>query len=195
MPSSTIAASFKVSLRSDRLVRVPLLIASGAGDLIEQGLASLLKDRGVPADRVAARAAQAVQRLGLGPIQNAMCSHATPAFQFVLQDELAQVVQARSSADPANKRQKKKPRARDGGNTTPLPIPVAPQVDQVRIPPGVFASEGQPLHQVELQSIAAPYLKLEARHQRYTGRSCCLPGRCPCQSHGRTLSTHRSEPL
>ena len=67
--ASTIAAAFELSLEQDRLVHAPLFLASGAGDLIEQGLASLLKDRGVPVDRASARAAQAVQRLGLGPIQ------------------------------------------------------------------------------------------------------------------------------
>ena len=163
--ASTSAASFEYSLHQDRLLRAPLVIASGAGDLIEQGLASLLRDRGVPSEKATARAAQALQRLGLGPIQTAMTStnawrclkqlgnNATPAFQFVLQDELAQVVQARSATDSANKRQKKKPSARAGGGVASSPAPVAPQIDQIRIPSGVFASEGQPLHQVELQSI------------------------------------------
>ena len=72
--AATLAASFDLSLSENTLVRAPLFLASGAGDLIEKGLASLLKDRGVPADRVATRAAQAVQRLGLGAIQTAMCS-------------------------------------------------------------------------------------------------------------------------
>ena len=184
--ASTIAASFEMSISGDRLVQAPLFLASGAGDLIEQGLASLLKDRGVPPEQVAERAAQAVQRLGLGPIQSAMCSpnawrclkqlgnNITPPFQFVLPGELATVVQARSLNDPPGRRQKKKHRDADAGTGPPKQIPVTPQVDQVRIPAGVFASEGQPLHQVELQSIdtatqgivlvdpeqAAPYLKL-----------------------------------
>ena len=187
--ASTIAASFEFSLTEDHLVRAPLFIASGAGDLIEQGLVSLLKDRGVPADRAPSRAAQAVQRLGLGPIQTAMSSpnawrclkqlgnNATPAFQFVLQDELAQVVLARAAVDPSSKRQKKRTPGVARDPVTSLQVPIAPQVDQVRIPVGVFASEGKPLHQVELQSIdaqtqgivlvspeqAAPYLNLLAR--------------------------------
>ena len=141
--ASTIAASFEMSMSGDRLVQAPLFLASGAGDLIEQGLASLLKDRGVPPEKVAARAAQAVQSLGLGPIQSAMCSpnawrclkqlgnNITPPFQFVLPDELAKVVQARSLTDPPSRRQKKKHRDADAGTGPPKQIPVTPQVDQV----------------------------------------------------------------
>ena len=166
-------------------MHAPLFLASGAGDLVEKGLASLLKDRGVPADRASTRAAQAAQRLGLGPIQSAMCSpnpwrclkqlgsNASPAFQFVLQDELAQVIQARTASDPSVKRQRRrqKPAASEA---SVVAAPVPPQMDQVRILAGVFASEGQPLHQVELRAIdtntqgvvlvdpeqAAPYLRL-----------------------------------
>ena len=182
--AACIAASFECSLQPDKLVSAPMFVASGAGELIEKGLASLLRDRGVPAERASARATQAVQRLGLGAIQNAMCSphpwrclkqlgsNATPAFQFVLHDELAQAVQARSENAPSGRRQRKKqsPQVAEAGPAPSVP----PLPDQVRVPAGVFASEGQPLHQIELQAVdahtqgvalvnpeqAAPYLRL-----------------------------------
>ena len=97
----------------DKLVRPPFFYGGGAGDLVCMGLASLLREKGVPAARASERAAQAIERLGANAIQDAMTvkipwkalkqlgNNCTPSFQFVLQDELLKSIQARAEGpDP-----------------------------------------------------------------------------------------------
>ena len=182
--SATFAAAFELSLCRDSLVRAPCLLGAGAGDLIEKGLASFLRDRGVPGDQASHRASQAAARLGHGPVQTALGSknpwralkhlgnNASPPFQFVLPDELAAGVAARANGpDPLSKKRKALK-----SKVNSLTAPVAPPpVTQLRVPEGVFAdAQSRPLPQIELQSIgpsstgivlvtpaqAEPYLKL-----------------------------------
>ena len=92
-------AVFEISLRDDRLVRQPLFYGGGAGDFVCQGLACLLREKGVPPARAQERAVQAADRLGANAIQDAMTSklpwkalkqlgnNCSPPLQFVLQDE------------------------------------------------------------------------------------------------------------
>ena len=183
--SATFAAAFELSLCKDSLVRAPYFLGAGAGDLIEKGLASFLKDRGVPGDKASQRAAQAASRLGHGPVQTALGSknpwralkqlgnNATPPFQFVLPDELAAGVAARANGpDPLRKKRKS---TRKQGLPSGPPVGTAPPIAQLRIPDGVFAdSKSRPLPQIDLQAVgptstgavlvtpaqAEPYLKL-----------------------------------
>ena len=175
--AANFAAAFESYLGIDSLVRAPLLLGAGVADMVDLGLASLLKEKGVPGDKASERASQAVCRLGRGPIQSAMSSkqawrnlkqlanNTSPPFQLVLQEELALSVQARAAGpDPAKRKHRQKPSKE----------PALPPLDQIQIPDGVFASEGRPLCQMELQSVgpqsigvvlvspaqAEPYLRL-----------------------------------
>ena len=179
--AATFAAAFELSLHSDHLVRVPLFFGGGAGDLVGMGLASLLREKGVPSGRALERANQAVDRLGAHAIQDAMTSrnpwkavkqlgnNCTPAFQFVLQDELEKSIQSRAAGpDPAPKK-KKAPKSRQ--EVTTAQAPRLPQIEDLVIPEGVFASE-EPLCRIDLQTMGAhsvgvvlvtptePYLRL-----------------------------------
>ena len=182
--SATFAAAFELSLCKDSLVRAPCLLGAGAGDLIEKGLASFLKDRGVPWDKAGHRASQAAARLGHGPVQTALGSknpwralkhlgnNASPPFQFILPDELAAGVAARANGpDPLSKKRKA---LKSKGSGLAAPV-TPPPVAQLRVPEGVFAdAQSRPLPQIELQSLgpssagvvlvtpaqAEPYLKL-----------------------------------
>ena len=182
--SATFVAAFELQLRGDALCRAPLFYGAGTSDLVEFGLASLLRERGVPASRAAERSAQAVERLGKAQVQQAMGSrnawkalkqlanNSTPAFQFVLQDELALSIQARADGPDPGPRKKKAPK--QPVKTRAPELPSLPPVDQLCIPDGVFACEGSPLVQLDLQSIgqqsvgvilvqpaqAEPYLRL-----------------------------------
>ena len=117
--AATLAAAFSIHLQEDKLVRPPLFYGGGAAELVSMGLASLLGEKGVPANRATDRAKQAIDRLGVTAVQDAMTAkipwkalkqlgnNCTPAFQFVLQDELARSIQARAEAqDPAPRKKK-----------------------------------------------------------------------------------------
>ena len=182
--AASFAAAFETFLGLGTLVRAPLLLGAGVTDMVDLGLASLLKEKGVPSDKASERASQAVCRLGRGPIQSAMSSkqawrnlkqlanNTSPPFQLVLQEELALSVQARATGpDPAKRKSRQKVSKEPVRDTT---RPALPPLDQIQIPDGVFASEGRPLCQMELQSVgpqsvgvvlvnpaqAEPYLRL-----------------------------------
>ena len=163
--AATLAAAFSIHLQEDKLVRPPLFYGGGAAELVSMGLASLLREKGVPANRATDRAKQAIDRLGVTAVQDAMTAkipwkalkqlgnNCTPAFQFVLQDELARSIQARAEAQDPAPRKKKVTKARQ--ETGPRQVPVLPQVDDLVVPEGVFASEGRPLCQIDLSSVGA----------------------------------------
>ena len=178
------AAAFQLHLTRDSLVRAPLLLGAGANDLVEMGLASLLREKGVPAGQAADRAASAIARLGKGPIQTVMSSklawknlkqlanNVSPPFQLVLHEELSQSVSSRANGqDPATRKNRQKPSKEP---QTEAARPSLPPLDHIRVPDGVFASEGCPLCQMDLQSVgpqsvgvvlvspaqAEPYLRL-----------------------------------
>ena len=97
-------------------------------------------------------------------------NNCTPPFQFVLQDELAKSIQSRAAGPDPPTRRKKLPKAQPVSSSASL----LRLVEDLCIPEGVFASEGRPLHQVDLQSLdqqsvgvvltspaqAEPYLRL-----------------------------------
>ena len=60
-----------MDLQADKLVRPPLFYGGGASDLVCVGLASLLREKGVPATKANERATQAVDRLGISAVQDA----------------------------------------------------------------------------------------------------------------------------
>ena len=163
--AATFAAAFELDLRSDKLVRVPRFYGGGAGDLVSLGLASLLREKGVPANRASERASQAVDRLGASSIQEAMTAkvpwralkqlgnNCTPAFQFVLEDELQKSIRARAEGPDPNCRKKRDSRTKPEVN--PSQVPRLPKVEELVVPEGVFASEGRPLCQVDFQSLGA----------------------------------------
>ena len=154
--------------------------------LLEHGLASLLKDKGVPPDVVASRVQQAIQRLGRGPIQKALqsasqwrelkatCAQVQPPFQLVLPSEYQGLIQAKAASGEVAG-----PRRRGKHAATQKPqapaSPVQPTPEQLGVPEGVFETENRPLKQISLLEVgpqasgvvlvsaqlAEPYLHIE----------------------------------
>ena len=163
--AATLAAAFVIELNDDVLVRAPILYGGGAGDLVCMGLASLLREKGVPPAKAAERAAQALERLGATAVQEAMQAkvpwkalkqlgnNCTPTFQFVLQNELARSIQDRAEGPDPPPRRKKAQKAKT--EVTAARVPRLPQVEDLTVPEGVFASEGRPLSQIDLASLGA----------------------------------------
>ena len=107
----------------DGLVVLPTCLASKQ-ELLENGLAATLREKGVPDDQVHLRAAAAIAALGAAKIQQAMQSkapwrelkavanQATPVFQFVLPSELELAVKAKMGDGrpvPSKRKQKQAP--------------------------------------------------------------------------------------
>ena len=134
------------------LVPLPTCIASGQ-ELIEVGLAATLKDRGVPESQVKARAAAAIQALGLAKVQQAMQSRspwkelkaianqAVPAFQFVLPSELELATKAKAGdGRPVQSKRKQKQSPAYAVHSSRKQHSMLPALDQLSIPVGVFTS-------------------------------------------------------
>ena len=129
------------------------------------GLASLLREKGVPPAKATERAAQALDRLGATAIQEAMQAkvpwkalkqlgnNCTPTFQFVLQSELAKSVQERAEGPDPPPRRKRAPKVRH--EVSAAQVPRLCQVEDLAVSEGVFASEGRPLSQIDLASLGA----------------------------------------
>ena len=182
------ASLLPMSFRGPALLRPPLFLAS-ALPMLEQGLAGILKAKGVPPEVSHSRAQSGIQRLSASAVQSAMLSHnpwrelkqlasnSTPPYQWVLPSELQVQVQKRAEEGPAIapvKKVKRKVPIKDvvpSSRQTPV---LAPTPQQLRVPCGVFECEGHPLSQVQLAQVgpqstgvvlvdpaaAAPYMHL-----------------------------------
>ena len=80
-------------------------------------------------------------------------NNSSPPFQFVLHDELAANIHARALGPDPPPKKKRGPKAKHIAVETASSA--APSVEQLRIPEGVFASEGTALQQVDLQTLGA----------------------------------------
>ena len=160
-------------LHTPGLIRMPCIVAGVVGAMLEQGLCSLLKTKGVPAGAAPSRARDLIQKAGQAQVQQAMvssqpwrqlkaiCSNLVPSFQIVLPDELQAQITSRLQAGEEvgpKKRGRKEPR---GGKTPGAPItgpPLLPAPETLEIPEGVFEANGVKLPQVTLQQLG-PHAK------------------------------------
>ena len=168
-------------------VRRPCLVAGVVGQFLEQGLAGLLRKKGVPELAAGTRAKDLIARAGPSAVQQAMvssqpwrqlksmCTNLVPSFQLVLPAELqAQImrkVQAGEDVRPRRTNKAKAGQSKDQG-TRP---PVVPSPALLEVPAGVFVCEGADLQQIALAqfgpeatgvalatvSEAAPYFVLQ----------------------------------
>ena len=180
------ARAFVDDLASQSTVPAPWHVAGVVPPLLEHGLASVLKDKGVPAAVVQDRVKEAIQRVGRGPLQQALqapnqwrelklvCSNAAPPFQLVLPSELKGLIDAKVAAGeevaPRRKQKAKVQRVPASPPTLHLPVP-----EHVQVAKGVFEQDGAELPQLLLQDIgpqakgvvvvnaatAGPYLKID----------------------------------
>ena len=134
------------------LVPLPTCIASGQ-DLLEAGLATTLRTRGVPEGQARARAVAAIQALGAGRLQQAMQSkapwkelkalanQASPIFQLVLPSELELAVKAKSAdGRPIQSKRKQRQPPPFAVQTSRKQHACLPALDSLCIPTGVFTS-------------------------------------------------------
>ena len=152
------------------LVPLPLFLASGQ-ELLEAGLASLLRDRGVPEAQSRSRAVAAIQALGSAKIQQAMqgkspwkelkalANQAVPLFQFVLPSELEVAVKAKAGDGRpiASKRKQRQPPP-FAVSTSRKQHALLPALDMIHVAPGVFTSAVGDLEHLE-QSQVGPHAK------------------------------------
>ena len=152
------------------LVPLPLFIASGQ-ELLEAGLASLLRDRGVPEAQSKPRAIAAIQALGSAKIQQAMqgkspwkelkalANQVMPLFQFVLPSELEVAVKAKSGDGRpiASKRKQRQPPP-FAVSTSHKQHAFLPALDMIHVAPGVFTSAVGDLEHLEPSQVG-PHAK------------------------------------
>ena len=119
--AATFVAHFEVGLHTAHGVRLPVLVGGGLPPFIEAGLSATLRQKGVPTEVADARAKEAIQRVGIAKIQEAMqstnpwrqlkavCSNSSPPFQLVLPSELSGMVAAKVAAgEPLGPKRKHK---------------------------------------------------------------------------------------
>ena len=143
-------------------VRCPCLVAGVVGQLLEQGLAGLLREKGVPELAATSRAKELIAKAGPSAIQQAMvtsqpwrqlktmCSNMSPTFQLVmpveLQAQITRRIQAGEEVRPRRKAKAKAGPSKALGNKAP----VLPSPDMLEIPSGVFVSGGVDLPHIAL---------------------------------------------
>ena len=137
--------------------RMPCLVAGVLGAMLEQGLTSLLKEKGVPEAVAGVRAKDLLSRAGLQAVQRAMvssqpwrqlkavCSNLVPSFQIVLPSELqAQIVRKVQAGEEVRTRAKVD-KSSGTARSSPVPPLAVPSPDLLEVPSGVFEHEGRPL--------------------------------------------------
>ena len=183
--SSKWTLAFLAELQRASSVPAPWYVAGVIPPLLEHGLPSVLKDKGVPAEVVTDRVKEAVQRVGRGPLQKALqasnqwrelkmvCSNAAPPFQLVLPSELKGLIDAKVAAgEEVAPRRKGKTKVAKGPAPLALQLP-APE--NIFVAKGAFEHDGAELPQLQLQDIgpqarevvvvsavsAGPYLRID----------------------------------
>ena len=127
-------------------------------------LVNFLPSRGVAAEAVAERAAQAIKKLGLNPILKAIGhenpwrqlksigSNASKPFQWVTSDELRLHISNRATQKYGADHSKRKPKLKDNKPLQPLPL----HADGLVIPPSTFVDcDGKPLGFIALDDLKA----------------------------------------
>ena len=132
--------------------RMPCLVAGVLGAMLEQGLACLLKEKGVPEAVAGNHAKDLILRAGPQAVQKAMvssqpwrqlkavCSNLVPSFQIVLPSNF----RPRSCVESSVKTDKPAGQSKPG-STSALAVP-SPELLEVFS--GVFEHEGRPLQQM-----------------------------------------------
>ena len=149
-------------LRGSGSVRRPCLVAGVVGPFLEQGLAGLLREKGVPELAASTRAKDLIARAGPAAIQQAMvssqpwrqlksmCTNLVPSFQLVLPVELqAQITKKVQAGEDVRPRRKPKAKTGQSKDQGPRP-PVVPSPAMLEVPVGVFVCEGADLQQITL---------------------------------------------
>jgi len=173
---SNMKASFVQALHDGSCCICPVAWGSGGNGALARSLASELTKHGVPDDKAEGRAQQAIRAIGHEQVSEALSSKNVwralkvlgnnVKFQFLLPEELAQVVSASKSL-PVGKRLKV------GGPKKRPNIPDLVDPAKLSLPSGVFQANGAPLGQISIKQIgpiaqgvvmltveeAMPYLK------------------------------------
>ncbi|OLP95201.1 hypothetical protein AK812_SmicGene22685 [Symbiodinium microadriaticum] len=140
--------------------RQPCLLGGVVGSMIEHGLASLLKTKGVPEAHALARAKEVLQKVGHASVQQAMvssqpwrqlkslCSKLQPPLQLVLPVELQAQIAKKVQAGEDVRPKRKTKAAKEARNHVDAPKVTLPTPDLVEVPEGVFVSVGRKLLQL-----------------------------------------------
>ena len=170
-------ASFVQAVLQDQCCRCPIAWGSGPPATLIKALSEELSKHGVPESQLESRAQQAIRAIGQEPVQHALQAKnvwrslkaigSNVKFQFILPDELDQLVQANKGANVGKKIRSAKINAK-------IPVPDVLDPAKISLLDGAFRFAGNPVPQIAAQQIgpvatgiavlsmkdAIPYLKV-----------------------------------